>query len=136
MGEASAARRPIRILLADDRAVMRSGLRMLLDAEADFEVVAEAGDIQTLLQEARGHRHEVLVLDLNMPGGSSIRAMSTLARISPGTAVVILTMEDDPSFRREAYEAGASGYVLKEQAPRDLAGAIRAAAARETTEAG
>jgi two-component system, NarL family, response regulator NreC len=136
MGEASAARRPIRILLADDHAVMRSGLRMLLDAEADFEVVAEAGDIQTLLQEARGHRHEVLVLDLNMPGGSSIRAMSTLARISPGTAVVILTMEDDPSFRREAYEAGASGYVLKEQAPRDLAGAIRAAAARETTEAG
>jgi two-component system response regulator NreC len=100
---------------------------MLLDAEEDFEVVAEAGDIQSLFQEARGHRHEVLVLDLNMPGGSSIHAISTLARISPGTAVVVLTMEPDPTFMREAFEAGASGYVLKHQASTELVEAIRAA---------
>ncbi|HEY2160944.1 MAG TPA: response regulator transcription factor [Solirubrobacteraceae bacterium] len=130
MGDPNAERRPIKILIADDHTVMRSGLRMLLDAEDDFEVVAEAGDIQSLLQQARGHRHEVLVLDLNMPGGSSIQAISTLARISPATAVVVLTMEHDPAFMREAYEAGASGYVLKEQAPTELVGAIRAAVQR------
>ncbi|HWF24421.1 MAG TPA: response regulator transcription factor [Solirubrobacteraceae bacterium] len=127
MGESNAGKRPITILLADDHAVMRSGLRMLLDAEEDFEVVAEAGDIQSLFQQARGHRHEVLVLDLNMPGGSSIHAISTLARISPGTAVVVLTMEPDPNFMRQAYEAGASAYVLKEQAPTELVEAIRTA---------
>ncbi|HWF74531.1 MAG TPA: response regulator transcription factor [Solirubrobacteraceae bacterium] len=130
MADSSATERPIRILLADDHMVMRNGLRLLLEAEEGFEVVAEAGDIQSLLQQVRGHRHEVLVLDLNMPGGSSIQVISTLARISPGTAVVILTMEHDPALRREAYEAGASGYVLKEEAPRELVRAIRAAVER------
>ena len=128
MGESGAAEGPITILLADDHTVMRSGLRMLLDAEEDFQVVAEAGDIQSLLQQARGHRHQVLVLDLNMPGGSSIQAITTLARISPSTSVVVLTMEEDPAFMREAYDAGARGYVLKEEAPTALVGAIRAAA--------
>lgn len=123
----SGAKPAISIVLADDHEVMRSGLRLLLDAEDDFEVVAEAGDIQSLLQHARGHRHEVVVLDLHMPGGSSIQAISTLARISPATAVVVLTMELDPSYMRDAYEAGASAYVLKEQAPTELVGAIRAA---------
>jgi two-component system response regulator NreC len=127
MGDSSAATRPITILLADDHAIMRGGLRMLLDAEEDFEVVAEAGDIQSLLQQARGHRHEVLVLDLNMPGGSSIQAIAKLARISPATVVVILTMDPDPDHMREAYEAGASAYILKEQAPAELVGAIREA---------
>jgi two-component system response regulator NreC len=127
MGNESAAPAPITILIADDHAVMRSGLRMLLDAEEDFEVVAEAGDIQSLLQQARAHRHQVLVLDLNMPGGSSIQAISTLARISPRTAVVVLTMEPDPSSIRAAYDAGASAYILKEQAPTELVAAIRAA---------
>ncbi|HWF49448.1 MAG TPA: response regulator transcription factor [Solirubrobacteraceae bacterium] len=127
MGEGSAGERPIRILLADDHTVMRNGLRLLLEAEEGFEVVAEAGDIKSLLQQARGHPHEVLVLDLNMPGGSSIGAISTLARIAPKTAVVILTMEQDPALMRAAYEAGASGYVLKEEAPTELVEAIRAA---------
>jgi two-component system response regulator NreC len=130
MGEGSAGERPIRILLADDHTVMRNALRLLLEAEEGFEVVAEAGDIQSLLQQARGHRHEVLVLDLNMPGGSSIQAISTLARIAPKTAVVILTMERDPALMRAAYEAGASGYVLKEEAATELVQAIRAAVAR------
>ncbi|HWF35753.1 MAG TPA: response regulator transcription factor [Solirubrobacteraceae bacterium] len=130
MGEGSAGHSPIRIVLADDHTLMRNGLRLLLEAEEGFEVVAEAGDIQSLLQQARGHRHEVLVLDLNMPGGSSIQAISTLARIAPRTAVVILTMEQDPALMRAAYEAGASGYVLKEEAPTELVRAIRAAVGR------
>ncbi len=118
-----------RIVLADDHAVMRGGLRMLLDAEPDFDVVAEAGTIQTVLSEVRVHRPAVLVLDLNMPGGSSLDAIATVGRISSHTAVVMLTMEHDPSLRRAALEAGARGYLFKEAAPRDLVKAIRAAVA-------
>ena len=106
---------------------MRNGLRMLLEAEEDFRVVAEAGTIQAVFVNVRGHRPAVLVLDLNMPGGSSIAAISRLSVISPHTAVVVLTMEDDPAFMREALAAGASGYVLKDAAATDLVRAIRAA---------
>ena len=117
--------RTIRLVLADDHTVMRNGLRMLLDAEPDFEVVAEAGDVLGALQQVRGHRPDVLVLDLNMPGGSSIVAIGKLARISPGTAVVVLTMEEDRAFVRDALDAGARGYVQKHAAGRALVRAIR-----------
>jgi two-component system, NarL family, response regulator NreC len=116
------------LVLADDHTVMRNGLRMLLDAEDDFQVVAEAGDVLSALQAVRGHRPKVLLLDLNMPGGSSIAAIRKLALISPGTSVVVLTMENDRSFERDALEAGAFGYVLKEQAGTHLVRTIRDAA--------
>jgi two-component system, NarL family, response regulator NreC len=121
---------PITVVLADDHAVMRNELRMLLDASSGLEVVAETGNIERTFREVRGHRPTVLVLDLNMPGGSSIGAIPRLIRLSPDTAVVVLTMEEDPSLAREAVEAGASGYVRKHAAGTELVRAIRAAAQR------
>ena len=119
----------ITLVLADDHNVMRSGLRMLLDAESDFEVVAEASDVPAAFQAVRGYRPDVLVLDLNMPGGSSIEAIRRLGPISPKTSVVVLTMEEDRTFVRDALDAGAKGYVQKQAAGRELVRAIRAAAA-------
>ena len=127
MGNAAQDGASITIVLADDHTVMRNGLRMLLEAEEDFQVVAEAGTLQAVFVNVRGHRPAVLVLDLNMPGGSSIAAISRLSAISPRTAVVVLTMEHDPAFMREALAAGASGYVLKDAAATDLVRAIRTA---------
>jgi two-component system response regulator NreC len=118
----------VTIVLADDHTVIRSGLRLLLDAEEGFDVVAEAGTIEAVFREVRGHRPTVLVLDLNMPGGSSIDAIPRLSLISPRTSVVVLTMEDDPWSRREAMSAGAKGYVLKDAAQGVLVRAIRDAA--------
>jgi two-component system response regulator NreC len=120
----------ITLVLADDHTILRSGLRMLLEAEEDFEVVAEAGDVLSALQAVRGHRPDVLVLDLNMPGGSSIEAIRRLALMSPSTSVVVLTMEEDRAFVRDAMEAGARGYVLKREASEHLVSSIRAAAER------
>jgi two-component system, NarL family, response regulator NreC len=121
---------PITIVIADDHKVMRRGLRMLLEAESGFHVLSEAGTIQSVFRDVRGHRPDVLVLDLNMPGGSSLDAIARVAQFAPGTAVVVLTMEDDPMFMREAYTAGASGYVLKEAAATELVNVIRSAAGR------
>lgn len=122
----------IRLVLADDHTVMRRGLRLLLESERDFRVLSEAGNIQAVFRDVRTHRPDVLVLDLNMPGGSSVDAISRLANFSPGTAVVVLTMEHDPVFMRAAYDAGARGYVLKEAAATELVTVIRSAAAGET----
>lgn len=119
---------PTTIVIADDHAVVRSGLRMLLDAEDDFEVVAEAGDVPGALRYVLGHKPRVLVLDLNMPGGSSLEAIPEARETSPGTAVVVLTMQNSPAFVREALQAGALGYVLKEAADDELVAAVRIAA--------
>ena len=102
----------VKIVIADDHAVVRSGLRMLLDSEAGFEVVAEAGDVDSARRYVRGHHPAVLVLDLNMPGGSSLEAIPGLREEFPETEIVVLTMQDDPAFAREAMRAGARGYVL------------------------
>jgi two-component system, NarL family, response regulator NreC len=83
---------PIRIVLADDHAVVRSGLRMLLDSESDFEVVAEASDVESARRYVLGHHPSVLVLDLNMPGGSSLEAIPLIREQSPETQIVVLTM--------------------------------------------
>jgi two-component system, NarL family, response regulator NreC len=107
---------------------MRNGLRMLLEAETGLNVVSEAGSIPTVFSVVRTHRPDVLLLDLNMPGGSSVEAITRLRRMAPGTAIVILTMEAEPVFMREAYAAGASGYVLKDSAATELVRAIRSAA--------
>jgi two-component system, NarL family, response regulator NreC len=90
MGHPAGSETPITIVVADDHTVMRSGLRMLLEAEKDFDVVAEAGTIQSVLRDVRSHRPTVLVLDLNMPGGSSVDTISRLAAFAPGTAVVVI----------------------------------------------
>jgi two-component system, NarL family, response regulator NreC len=122
---------PIQIILADDHAVVRSGLRLLLDAEAEFEVVAEAGDVETAQRYVRGHCPAVLVLDLNMPGGSSLEAIPLIREEAPGTQIVVLTMQEEPAFVRHALAAGAIGYVLKEAADDELVEAVRRAAKGE-----
>jgi two-component system response regulator NreC len=122
----------VTVVVADDHAVVRKGLRMLVDAEPDLRVVAEAGDVPEALRLTRAHRPRVLVLDLNMPGGSSLEAIPLAADGAEGTAVVVLTMQDDPSFARQALQAGARGFVLKEAADDELLTAIRLAAAGET----
>ena len=125
--DAAAEDRRIRIVLADDHAVVRSGLRLLLDSEADFEVVAEAGEAQSARRYVRGHHPAVLVLDLNMPGGSSLEAIPVIRAESPETQIVVLTMQDDPEYAREALAGGAMGYVLKEAADAELVEAVRRA---------
>ncbi len=130
--DADAAPATTTILVADDHAVVRSGLRLLLDAEEDFEVVAEAGDVSSTLRSVRGHKPDVLILDLNMPGEPSLPAIPQLRENSPDTQIVVLTMQSDPAFAREALRAGAVGYVLKEAADSELVDAVRSAAAGRT----
>jgi two-component system response regulator NreC len=120
------------VVLADDHAVVRKGLRMLLDAEEGLRVVAEAGTVPDALRMARAHRPSVLVLDLNMPGGSSLESIPTIREQAPMTAIVVLTMQNDPAFARQALQAGAVGFVLKEAADDELLEAIRLAAQGET----
>ena len=122
----------IRIVLADDHAVVRSALRMLLDAEPDLEVVAEAGDVDGAIRYVRGHRPDVLILDLNMPGRPSLEALPDIAEASPDTSVVVLTMQNEPAFAREAMQAGVRGYILKEAADAELVKAVHLAAEGQT----
>ena len=125
----------IRIVLADDHAVVRSGLRMLLEAEPEFEVVAETGDVDATVRSVLGHKPDVLVLDVNMPGagdGSSLDRIPDMHERSPDTKIVVLTMQDEPEFARRALQAGAAAYVLKESADHELVEAVRRAAAGET----
>jgi two-component system response regulator NreC len=123
---------PITIVLADDHAVVRSGLRLLLERTGDLEVVSEAGTADDAVRTVLGHKPAVLVLDLNMPGPlSSLDAIPRVAEASPGTRVVVLTMQEDPEFARRALRAGAAGYVLKEAADAELVEAIRVAGAGE-----
>jgi two-component system response regulator NreC len=117
----------LRIAIADDHAVVRDGLHMLLDDEADFEVVAEAEDVDTAKRAVRGHRPDVLVLDLNMPGDPSLPAIPDIAALAPEMSIVVLTMQDEPAFAREAIAFGARGYVLKHAAGTELVDAIRTA---------
>ena len=119
-------------MLADDHAVVRSALRLLLEAEDDFEVVAEAGDADSATRYVRGHKPQVLILDLNMPGGSSLERVPAIKEASPDTQIVVLTMQEDPAFAREAMRAGVLGYILKEAADAELVKAVRLAAEGET----
>jgi two-component system response regulator NreC len=126
---------PITIVLADDHAVVRTGLRYVLDAQPDLTVIAEAGTVDDALRETRALHPTILVLDLGMPhpgGPSSLDALPELARAAPQTKVVVLTMEDDPEFARRALSTGAMAYVLKESAHAELVSAIRHAADGES----
>jgi two-component system response regulator NreC len=127
-----AATGTIRLVLADDHAVVRRGLELLLSAEEDFEVVATVGDVAAAIRTTRGHKPDVLVLDLNMPGGSSLDAIPEILQASPQTQIAVLTMQDEPAFARRALSAGAKAYVLKEAADDELVMAVRLAAAGET----
>jgi two-component system response regulator NreC len=122
----------VTVVIADDHAVVRKGLRLLVEAELDLRVVAEAGTVPDALRMAKAHRPNVIVLDLNMPGGSSLEAIRTMRQEAPMTAIVVLTMQNDPSFARQALQSGALGFVLKEAADDELLGAIRLAAEGET----
>jgi two-component system response regulator NreC len=122
----------ITIVLADDHQVVRAGLRMLLQAEEEFEVVAEAGDVATTERRVTVYHPRVLILDLNMPGEPSLPAIPRLREVAPKTQIVVLTMQNDPAFAREALRAGAIGYVLKEAADSELVQAVRLAAQGRT----
>jgi two-component system, NarL family, response regulator NreC len=121
----------IRVLVVDDHAVVRTGLRRVLDAEEDIETVAEAPNAERAVFEAMEHRPDVVLLDVVMPHKSGIEGMPALLQAVPETKVLVLSMQDDPRYVREAFEAGASGYVLKEAADTDVVGAVRAVAAGE-----
>lgn len=120
------------IVLADDHTVVRNALRLLLDAESDFEVVAEAGDADSAVRYVRGHKPTVLILDLNMPGRASLDAVPDVREAAPNTEIVVLTMQNEPAFARRALQAGVRGYVLKEAADAELVQAVRSAAAGDT----
>ncbi len=122
---------PIRVLLADDHALMRRSLRLLLDGEGGVEVIAEADDLATVERHVQGYEPHVLVLDLNMQGESSIEAIGRLRERSPETQVVVMTMEDSAVFAQRAFASGAIGFVLKDRADTELPEAIRAAARGE-----
>jgi two-component system response regulator NreC len=106
---------------------VRSALRALLEDEDEFAVVAEAGDVEEAVRKVLAYKPAVIVLDLSMPGGSSLAAIPRMLEASADTAVVVLTMEDEPRFAREALRAGALGFVLKEAADAELVEAVRAA---------
>jgi two-component system response regulator NreC len=119
----------IRVVLADDHAVVRAGLRLLLNREPDLEVVAEASNADDAARYVRGHRPDVLLLDLNMPGESGLDLIPRLVEEMPGTRIVVLTMQRDPAFARRALGSGAHGYVIKDAADEELVRAVRLAAA-------
>jgi two-component system, NarL family, response regulator NreC len=115
----------IKTVVVDDHAVVRSGIRLLLDAEDDIEVVAEAGDAREAVFEARAHKPDVILLDVVMPGRSGIEVIPDLLKESPESKILLLSMQDDAAYVREAFAAGASGYVLKEAADAEVVGAVR-----------
>lgn len=118
---------PIRILLADDHALVRRGVRLILDREPDLEVVAEAGDGAEAIALARTHDIDLAVLDIAMPRMTGLQAARELIALKPDLRVLMLTMHDNEQYFFQALKAGASGYVLKSVADRDLVAACRAA---------
>ena len=119
----------IRVAIVDDHAVVRTGLRLLLEGAGGIEVVAEAGDGEAAVRAARLEQPDVVLLDVVMPGQSGIEATPAVLAAVPATKVLILSMQDDPSYVREAFAAGASGYVLKEAADVEVVQAVREVAA-------
>ena len=114
-----------RVLIVDDHAVVRAGLKLLLDAEEDLEAVGEAGNAREGIFEARSLKPDVILLDVVMPDQSGLEIVPQLLHETPEAKVLVLSMQDEPSYVRQAFEAGASGYVLKEAADAELVAAIR-----------
>jgi two-component system response regulator NreC len=115
----------ITIIVADDHDVVRDGIRRVLEAEDDMEVIAEAGDADDARRRSSGLKPDALVLDLNMPGEPSLETIPKILEGSPETAVLVLTMHNDPVFAREALSRGARGYVVKNSASEELVRAVR-----------
>jgi two-component system response regulator NreC len=123
---------PITVVLVDDHRVVRAGLRLLLDAQDGIEVVGEAGDIATGERRVAAYRPRVLILDVNLPDGSSLPAIPRILAVAPETRIVVLTMQTEPELAREGLRAGATGFVLKEAAEDELIAAVRSVAAGRT----
>ena len=119
----------IRVLVVDDHALVRSGLRLLLDAEADITVEDEAGSAEQAVRKARFDKPDVVLLDITMPGRSGLEVLAEIKRSAPDAAILILSMHDDSAYVREAFDKGASGYLLKEVADQELLTAVREVAA-------
>lgn len=119
----------IRVLIVDDHAVVRSGLRHVLESEVGIEVVGEAADARHALFEARARQPDVVLMDVVMPGTNGIEAIPGVLREAPETRVLVLSMQDDPRYVREAFAAGATGYILKEAVDTDVVAAVREVAA-------
>jgi len=115
----------VRILVCDDHALLRTGLRRLLDSEPDFAVVGEAATAAAAVENAAALAPDVVILDVFLPDRSGIDALPDLLARSPRTKVLVLSMHDDPGYVRRAFAAGAAGYLLKEAAPEELAEAVR-----------
>jgi DNA-binding NarL/FixJ family response regulator len=115
----------LRIILADDHAVVRDGLRMVIDAQPDMQVVGEAGTGQAAVQQAQALQPDVVVMDISMPDSSGLVATQQLRRSSPGSKVLALSMHDEVSYVRMLLEAGATGYVVKHSGTATLVAAIR-----------
>jgi len=122
----------ITVVLADDHELVREGIRMVLEAEPDIEVVAQASDADTAARYVLGHKPTVLVLDLSMPGTPSLELIPRMLESSPSTAVIVVTMQNEPAFARQALRAGARGFVVKQSAAAELVSAVRAVLGGET----
>jgi DNA-binding NarL/FixJ family response regulator len=119
----------IRVLIVDDHAVVRSGLRLLLEAEKGIEPVGEAGSARDAVFQARAMKPDVILLDIVMPDRTGLDVLPQLKHENPETKVLVLSMQDEPRYVREAFAAGASGYVLKEAADTEVVAAVREVAA-------
>ena len=121
----------IRVVIVDDHAVVRTGLRLLLDGQEDIETVGEAGSARDAVFEARARKPDIVLMDVGLPDRSGIDVTPDVLKEAPDAKVLVLSMEDDPSYVRNAFAAGASGYVLKEAADSELVAALRQVAAGE-----
>jgi two-component system response regulator NreC len=119
----------IRVVIVDDHAVVRSGLRLLLEAEDDIQVEDEGGTAEEAVRLARLYKPDVVLLDVTMPGQSGLEVAEEIRTAAPKASILVLSMHDDPSYVREAFANGASGYLLKEAADADLVAAVREVAA-------
>ena len=122
----------ITVVLADDHELVRDGIRMVLEAEDDIRVVAQASDAESAARYVLGHKPTVLVLDLNMPGLPSLELIPKMLESSPGTSVIVVTMQNEPAFARQALRAGATGFVVKQSAAAELVSAVRSVLAGQT----
>ena len=124
--------KPVTVVLADDHVMVRNGIRMVLEAEGGIEVVAEAADAEEAARRTLGHKPDILLLDLSMPGLPAIEAIPKIVERSPDTAIIVLTMQKEPAFARQALQSGARGYVIKHSAAAELVNAIHAVLEGET----
>src|SRR5581483_5319608 len=116
----------IRVLIADDHAILRAGLRMLIDSQPDMNVVGEAQNGEEAVRMAAAIQPHVAILDITMPGGGGLRAIPELIKCCSQTRILLLTMHEEPAYLRTALASGASGYVLKKSVDANLLAAIRA----------